>query len=95
VSDRFVSLRPGLLVPRRVVDVIFAIERDGHALSIDDCDIVITPPRRGGQLREHHVEELRRWKQNALLVLRYTAHDGRVRPEAPTVGPIVNKGSAR
>lgn len=93
MSDRFVHLQRGLVVPIEAVAAALAIERAGHRLRLDGDDLLIEP---NGTLDAHNVQQLRQWKPHVLLLLRYTASDQHLRDEteaSPEFSPIVRRPS--
>ncbi|MDP3719344.1 MAG: hypothetical protein Q8T13_16405 [Acidobacteriota bacterium] len=89
MSDRFVHLQRGFVVPVEAVEAALAIENAGHRLTLDGADLLIVP---SGPVDPHDLEQLRRWKPHVLMILKYTADDRHLfdsRLSAPDCGPIV------
>lgn len=89
MSERFLYLQAGLIVPIAAVDALLAIEAAGHKITLDGEDLLVEPR---GHLDDHDLDQLRRWKQHCILLLRYTANDRHHRNDQhprPDVGPIV------
>jgi len=91
VSDRFIWLQDGLVIPMAAVEALLAVENAGHRITIDGDDVLIEPR---GTVDADDLQQLRKWKQHVLLLLRYTPSDHHLRDStitAPAVGPIVRR----
>lgn len=93
MSDRFVHLQHGLVVPLEAVKAALAIENAGHRLSLDGGDLLIEP---SGVVDPHDLAQLRRWKPHVRLLLQYVPDDRHLfdanHPQ-PDHGPITQRPS--
>ncbi len=80
--EPFWFLRPGLVLPTPAVLAVLNLERAGHVLTLtaDGANIHIDPAR-GVAVDPHDLAELRRWKQHAILFMRYVPDDAATLPD--------------
>lgn len=91
MSDRFLWLQHGLVIPIEAAVAAMAIENAGHRISTDGEDVLIEPR---GTVDAHDLAQVRKWKAHVILMLSYTATDEHLRDSttsAPAVGPIVRR----
>lgn len=69
-SDRYVSLRGGLVVPVDPYMLLFELEDAGFSLSRDGDVLVVRPHQR---LTPELCARIRRWKHHLLALLAYVA----------------------
>jgi hypothetical protein len=73
VSDRYVSLRGGLVVPVTPVLLLLDLESRGFQISRDGDDMVINPFQR---LTAEDIRSLKLWKRHVLALLDYEPTEG-------------------
>ena len=65
-------LAPDLILPTPAVLAVLTLERAGHTLTLDAAGTtILIDPAPGVPLDAHDVAELRRWKQHAIVFMRY------------------------
>lgn len=93
-SEPLWFLRPGLLLPTPAVLAVLNIERAGHRLKLDPTgEHIQVEPASGAAVDLQDLAELRRWKQHAILFMRYSPTDAPAEDRIP--GPVDVHKAAR
>lgn len=87
MSEGFVHVTSGMIVPLGAYLAVLQVERAGHQLWVEGDQIVVrTNP--GAHLDPALVTNLTRWKAHAIMLLGYEADDSHLR-DAPAAQPPV------
>lgn len=68
MTERFISLRGGLVVPVEPLMLALDLEARGFAMQPDGDDLIVEP---FSQLTEEDCRQLRRWKRHVIALLAY------------------------
>lgn len=68
-SDRYVTLRGGLIVPLEALRLLWDLEDRGFSFTLEDDRIIVRP---GSALTADDEAAIRRWRPDVLTLLSYT-----------------------